>query len=1651
LACLAFSHEAGAQLTIPRGRPQLNAARTTFVADNGQLLRGPYTSTEWTAAAPAANIAKMKELGFNALHLYAEVFSLNYPATGSTAPGYNVAEVDKIVAATRTNGLYLIMTIGNGANNGNHNRAWATNFWSFYAPRYANETHVIFEIHNEPLAWGPSYLTQTTPAGTLDMEVAAYQAIRAHAPHTPVLLFSYAVFSGTGGANAALTDIRAFNQSVFGNQSAVWTNEAVAFHGYGGWDGTATAVQSLINAGYPCFMTEFGWHRWGTSGGTALEVELTTDLERLGVSWLTFQYVPPSGVSSDVTRPELFKNVVDNAGLSWTPDYGTWPAARGIYGNNGQPRATVANWVNNFLTGTLRIQAEDFDWGGEGVSYHDTDASNTGGQYRPGEAVDIKTCNDTGGGFAVTASDGEWMEYTILVREPGWHDLRLRYTTPNSGCAVEVLSNARDTTGPWTFAPTGSATTWATATVPVYLGYGRQKVRFQMPAGGFDLNWLELSPAATGVLANGTYKLLNAANARAMEAVTSTNSVFANENSGLNSQQWSVQHMGGGQYKITSAVNGSSWNGAGSSLGLVSSWSTSDDRNFIPLPSSGGFQRFVIVSSGLCLNTSVTNAVPLLKQEYSGAGPAQQWLLVAPSAPAFPTGLKATAASSTQVALTWNSVAGATNYLVKRSGGSGGPYTAVATGVTATNHTNTVVAGVKYYYVVSAIVGGAESANSLEASVNPPPPWASQDLGSVGVTGNAAFNDGVFTLGGSGADIWGTTDAFRFVSVPMTGNGTITARVLALQNTDGWAKAGLMIRQSLAANSANAFIAVTPGNGVIWQYRTSTGGSTANNNTTGLNAPHWVRLVRSGTTFTGYRSPDGVTWTQQGSAVTISSMTGTLYVGLALTSHNISSLCTATFDNVTVPGWQNLTAPPAPTGLIAAAAGGKVDLTWQVASIATSYKIKRAPVSGGPYIVVATATTTNFSDTTLANGVAYSYVMSAVNLAGESANSAKAIVPGQIVAPNILSVTTVSATQIQLVWSAFTAASSYNVKRSLVSGGPYTTVATGITATNFTDTIAPDTKYYYVVSAVVEGNETSNSAEAAWNLPYPWLTQDVGTVGFAGSATYNHGMFAATGSGDDIWNAADAFRFTYVPVTGNCVITARVLALQNTDPWAKAGVMIRQTLTTISANAFMAVTPGNGVTFQHRTTAGGTTANSATTGLNAPHWVRLVRSGNTFTGYRSPDGTNWTQQGSPQTISMAGAVYAGLALTAHNNSSLCAASFDDVTAPGWPVAISPASAPTGLTATPVSSIQINLTWNTATNAISYNVKRSLTDGGPYTVIAPGVATTNYSDSGLNAGETYYYVVSAANSGGESANSAQVGATALPIQLGALVHRYSFSETGGASIADSIGGPAWIGTLPAGGTFASGQLTLASASSQYAALPAGIVSTLNDFTLEAWVRLNSTTNWSRIFDFGQNTTTNMFLTPQNGSTTRLRFAITTNGVEGEQQITGTSALAAGVWYHVAVTLSGNTGLLYLNGIPVGTNNSMTLRPASLGFTANNYVGRSQYSDPCFNGLMDEIRISSMALSRSEIAATHALGPNQGLSAETPALRVNATPGFMTLKWPLAAAGFTLQSRPNLVLGNWVNITSPGPQIVAGQWQVVLPIFANNSVSFYRLAK
>jgi hypothetical protein len=155
-----------------------------------------------------------------------------------------------------------------------------------------------------------------------------------------------------------------------------------------------------------------------------------------------------------------------------------------------------------------------------------------------------------------------------------------------------------------------------------------------------------------------------------------------------------------------------------------------------------------------------------------------------------------------------------------------------------------------------------------------------------------------------------------------------------------------------------------------------------------------------------------------------------------------------------------------------------------------------------------------------------------------------------------------------------------------------------------------------------------------------------------------------------------------------------------------------------------------------------------------------------------------------------------------------------------------------------------------------------------------------------------------------------------------------------------------------------------APNRYVSMPAGVLRGLTDFTVSAWVDLASTADWARIFDFGTGTAVNMFLTPRAGGA-GLRFSIN-NGAGTEQQINGTGPLPTG-WAHVAVTKSGTTGTLWVDGEPVGTNPALTLSPADLagGDTTNNWIGRSQYADPLLDATVDDFNIYDRALPAAEL--------------------------------------------------------------------------------------
>ena len=198
------------------------------------------------------------------------------------------------------------------------------------------------------------------------------------------------------------------------------------------------------------------------------------------------------------------------------------------------------------------------------------------------------------------------------------------------------------------------------------------------------------------------------------------------------------------------------------------------------------------------------------------------------------------------------------------------------------------------FILVLGLVGSASAAL--------PQGWQSQDIDTTG--GSADESGGTWTVSGDGADIWGNSDQFHYVYRELTGDAIIEARVVDNgEGSNNWAKGGVMIRQSLDADSINVsgFITGGSGDGGTFQWRSVQGDSSSSNRTlTGIAPPYYVRLVREGNTFTVFMSADGVEWAQQGAPPATIEMTDPVLIGLAVTSHQDGEVRTFTFDNVRV-------------------------------------------------------------------------------------------------------------------------------------------------------------------------------------------------------------------------------------------------------------------------------------------------------------------------------------------------------------------------------------------------------------------------------------------------------------------------------------------------------------------------------------------------------------------------------------------------------------------------------------------------------------------------------------------------------------------------------------------------------------------------------
>jgi regulation of enolase protein 1 (concanavalin A-like superfamily) len=549
-----------------------------------------------------------------------------------------------------------------------------------------------------------------------------------------------------------------------------------------------------------------------------------------------------------------------------------------------------------------------------------------------------------------------------------------------------------------------------------------------------------------------------------------------------------------------------------------------------------------------------------------------------------------------------------------------------------------------------------------------PTTWTCGDVGAATIpAGSQYLISGTWSILAGGKDIWGTSDEFHFVAQTLSGGATIAAHVSSQGDSDPWAKAGLMIRGDTSGDSPYFAIFVTPGNGTVVQYRPSAGAST--NQLTGVptDAPSYVRVDRTGNSFAAYTSSDGVNWPAfPGTPITLS-LNNTTVAGMASTSHSQFNTNTTVLDSFSLStngtsGGSNLPSPWSDGDVGGATPAGSASVANNVFTVngggndiwgtLDQFHYVDQPFSGDGSIVARVTSQTNTDPWAKAGVMIKQSTTAGSNYA-------------------LLAVTPRNGLSFQYDFNGSTGGGPYTFPNawlklarsgnsvtafSSTDGTSWTTV--GSTTVTLTD---PVTIGLFVSShnsgavSTVTLDSVNVSAASTPPLPVPWSDGDIGGATPAGSASFANNVFTVNGGGNDIWGSLDQFNYGSQTLTGNGTITARVTSQTNTDPWAKAGVMIKQSTAAGSNYALLAVTPGNGIAFQYgfSTSIGGGSYSFP----NA--WLRVIRNSNTVTAFTSANGATWTQVGTT-TVTLNDLVTVGLFATSHNAGALSTATFDNV-------------------------------------------------------------------------------------------------------------------------------------------------------------------------------------------------------------------------------------------------------------------------------------------------------------------------------------------------------------------------------------------------------
>jgi hypothetical protein len=779
--------------------------------------------------------------------------------------------------------------------------------------------------------------------------------------------------------------------------------------------------------------------------------------------------------------------------------------------------------------------------------------------------------------------------------------------------------------------------------------------------------------------------------------------------------------------------------------------------------------------------------------------------------------------------------------------------------------------------------------------------FSDADIGSTSLAGNSSYSGGTWTVQGAGWSMWSTDDDCHFTYKAVTGDCAIIAKVESLQHTHNDARAGVMLRTSLSPGAPRVWMAVTP-RSVIQQ------------NIQGI-------AVYAGSNYgnkvvTGIPQPYWVKLERLGNIVTGSiSPDGT----------NWAATEVGRLDNSPATWY---------VGLVVSSTSGSLNTS-------TFSNVQITGGNGGAPIVTPAAPAAFLA------------------MGGENT--------------------------VSLRWQPSFGATSYTIKRATTSGGTYSTVASGITASSYTDkTVTNGTTYYYVVTAVNSAGTSVNSAEDSATPIRPMVNLAFGgtaSSSMIGGPSWQQPSSAFNRNSSWRWTNAGAtnpgpigwLRYNFGP--GNAQTVKRYTVISGADvadrdpkTWTFQGSNDASTWTTLDTQSNQVFANRNHAkvynisnTTAYRYYQIDVTANNGGTSLTIAELGLWSDQGRTI-----PDGTyRVISKKSKKTLT---ALNGGTA----NGTTLVQWSWGGGNEQKWTltnqgngqykatgVASGRVMDVSGVSTTNGAKLHLwdwvnanNQKW-TATPVGDGNFKLTAVHSGKVADVngastADGATIIQWPYTGSDNQQWVPTILS--------------GAPASPILLG----HWKFDEASGATAADSEN---WkTGTLVNGPVWTSGRLGNAvdlDGVDDYVSLPPSVVAGLTDFTISAWVKLDSTSNNTRIFDFGSSTSNYMELCPRTG-TGFLKYVIVTGGTA--QAIDTTYTFPTGTWTHVAMTLSGSTGTLYVNGTAVGSNAVMSKNPSNLGDTSQNYIGKSQWSnDPYLNGSVDDFRVYNHALSAADIAA------------------------------------------------------------------------------------